>query len=264
MATIPPELFAVIQSLKQQGLEIDENDPEQAMRILRAILMGHREPPKMLPPEECVEGSDTPIREAPPRSTKHYVLQTPLYAPFPEHTETVLLGMGCFWCSENLFAEGIPGVYSTQVGYSQGVTKNPTYQQVCSGKTNHNEVVRVVYDPSEVSGLFHKGFAEILRIFWENHDPTRPNQQGNDQGTQYRSGIYYTTEAQRELAIASRTAYTEALKQKGVTREICTEIEPAEEFYMAEDYHQQYDKKPAANGYCGLAPLDVQLPALPS
>jgi len=192
----------------------------------------------------------------------HYTLKTPLYPPFPAETETVMFGMGCFWCSENLFVDGVDGIYSTQVGYAGGVTQNPSYKQVCSGKTNHNEVVRVVYDPSKVKGIAHDGFDEILRIFWETHNPTTPMRQGNDQGTQYRSGIYYTTEKQKEKALKSKEAYQAALKEAGIDKEISTEILPAPEFFMAENDHQQYDAKPGTAEYCGLAPLDVSLPSM--
>ena len=209
------------------------------MRILMALMgRGPRPTPKMLPPDECLAGSSEPISDAPAKGTVHYRLKTPLYGPFEPPLETVLLGMGCFWCSENLF-DGVTGIYSTQVGYAGGVTQNPSYRQVSSGRTNHNEVVRVVYDPAKLEGLVHSGFAEILRIFWENHDPTTPMQQGNDQGTQYRSGLYYTSEAQREMAIKSKEAYAAALTEAGHEAQITTEILPAPEFFMAEDSHQQ-------------------------
>ena len=233
------------------------------MQILMQ-LMGRapRPTPKMLPAEECLEGSTSPISDAPALNAVHFTLKTPLYGPFEAPLETVLLGMGCFWCSENLF-DGVSGIYSTQVGYAGGVTQNPSYRQVSSGRTNHNEVVRVVYDPSKLEGLTHSGFGEILRIFWENHDPTTPMQQGNDQGTQYRSGLYYTSEWQRRMALKTKEAYAAALKEAGHEAEIATEILPAPEFFMGEDAHQQYDVKPGTSGYCGLAPIpDVMLPPL--
>lgn len=165
--------------------------------------------------------------------------------------EEAMLGMGCFWCSENLYMK-MPGVHSTQVGYAGGNIPNPSYGDVCTGASGHNEVVRIVFDPKEVS------YVELLKIFWERHDPTTLNQQGNDRGTQYRSGIYYYNEAQREAAEATKARYTAALK--GVRRTpISTEIVPAPEFYYAEDYHQQYDAKPGTRQYCGLSPTGSKL-----
>eukprot|EP00472_Partenskyella_glossopodia_P004743 CAMPEP_0197526960 /NCGR_PEP_ID=MMETSP1318-20131121/19883_1 /TAXON_ID=552666 /ORGANISM="Partenskyella glossopodia, Strain RCC365" /LENGTH=308 /DNA_ID=CAMNT_0043081371 /DNA_START=102 /DNA_END=1028 /DNA_ORIENTATION=+ len=219
---------------------------------MRAAAFGWTRPIKKLEEEQCVKGSPSPIPEAPSQDSKHFLLGTPMYGPFPDNMEMVSLGMGCFWCSENLFMR-MPGVYSTHVGYAQGVTENPSYEQVCSGRTNHNEVVRIVYDPSKIR------FEDILKIFWERHDPTTPNQQGNDRGTQYRSGIYYYTEAQKNTANKMLESYQKVLYDKGFGK-ITTEIEEAQPFFYAEDYHQQYDAKPGSRQYCGLSPLGTSFP----
>jgi len=182
---------------------------------------------------------------------KHFVLGTPLEPPFPDGMELALFGMGCFWGAERKFWEA-PGVYSTSVGYAGGFTPNPAYEEVCGGRTGHNEVVRVVFDPRETS------YAALLRVFWENHDPTQGMRQGNDVGTQYRSGIYVGMPEQREAALASRDAYQERLAHKGFGP-ITTEIQEAPEFYYAEDYHQQYLAKNPA-GYCGLGGTGVSCP----
>jgi peptide-methionine (S)-S-oxide reductase len=198
-------------------------------------------------PAEALPGRDTPI-EVPER---HTVLGTPLVPPFPEGIETVQLGLGCFWGAERIFWR-LPGVYTTAVGYAGGFTPNPSYREVCSGRTGHTEAVLVAYDPKVIS------FEQILKAFWEGHDPTQEMRQGNDVGTQYRSAIYTTTDAQLAAATASRDMYAEALgaAHKGA---ISTEIHPAGEFYYAEDYHQQYlDKNPG--GYCGLGGTGVACP----
>jgi len=197
---------------------------------------------------EALPGRDEPIR-VPPR---HLVLGTPLLPPFPEGSERALFGMGCFWGAERKFWN-LDGVYTTAVGYAGGYTKNPTYREVCSGSTGHAEVVLVVYDPKRVS------YADLLRTFWESHDPTQGMRQGNDVGTQYRSAIYATTKAQREAAEASREQYQAALGKAGHGR-ITTEIADEPAFYYAEDYHQQYlGKNPG--GYCGLGGTGVSCPA---
>ena len=178
-----------------------------------------------------------------PVKFEHYVLGHPIAPPFPDGLELALLGMGCFWGAEKKFWQE-PGVYTTAVGYAGGFTANPLYEEVCTGRTGHNEVVRVVFDPKATS------YAEMLRIFWENHDPTQGMRQGNDAGTQYRSGIYVDGDAQRAAALASRDAYAARLAAAGYGA-ITTEIVDAPAFYYAEDYHQQYLAK-NPHGYCGL------------
>jgi peptide-methionine (S)-S-oxide reductase len=198
-------------------------------------------------PEDALPGRETRM----PVPTSHHVLGTPLEPPFPDDTETAVFGMGCFWGAERGFWE-TPGVFTTAVGYAGGLTPNPTYEEVCSGRTGHTEVVLVVYRPAEVS------YEELLRVFWEGHDPTQGMRQGNDVGTQYRSAVYTTSDAQREAALASRDRYAERLREAGYG-EITTEIEPAGEFFYAEDYHQQYlSKNPA--GYCGIGGTGVTCP----
>ena len=198
-------------------------------------------------PGEALPGRAEPI----PTAEMHFVNGRPLKGPYPEGAETAIFGLGCFWGAERVFWK-TPGVYVTAVGYAGGLTPNPTYEEVCSGATGHNEVVLVVYDPKEVS------YAELLKRFWEAHDPTQGMRQGNDVGTQYRSGIYVTTEEQRGQAVASRDAYGRALgKGRGA---ITTEILEAPEFFFAEDYHQQYLAK-NPNGYCGLGGTGVSCPA---
>lgn len=182
---------------------------------------------------------------------KHFVNGNPLQPPYPTGLEMAMFGMGCFWGAERKFWQ-LPGVFSTAVGYAAGITPNPTYQEVCSGMTGHNEVVRVVFDPKQIS------YEQLLKVFWENHDPTQGMRQGNDAGTQYRSGIYVYSEQQRKLAEASRDAYQPGLSKAGYGT-ITTEILEAPEFYFAESYHQQYLAK-NPNGYCGLGGTKVCLP----
>jgi peptide-methionine (S)-S-oxide reductase len=181
----------------------------------------------------------------------HHVNGAPLVGPFPSGMEQAMFGLGCFWGAEKKFWQ-TPGVFTTAVGYAAGLTPNPTYREVCSGATGHAEVVLVVFDPRKVS------YSDLVKVFWESHDPTQGMRQGNDLGTQYRSGIYYFDEAQREIAERSRDAYQEQLRRAGFGA-ITTEIVPAPEFYYAEDYHQQYlSKNPA--GYCGLGGTGVSCP----
>jgi len=182
---------------------------------------------------------------------KHYVNGNLLQGPFPEGMETAMFGLGCFWGAERKFWQA-EGVYSTAVGYAAGVTPNPTYREVCSGMTGHNEVVLVVFDPKVIS------YDALLKLFWESHNPTQGMQQGNDKGTQYRSGIYTYSDAQMEAAKQSKEMYQEALKKSGYG-EITTEVLPAPEFYYAEDYHQQYLAK-NPGGYCGLGGTNVSCP----
>ncbi|GGG35957.1 peptide-methionine (S)-S-oxide reductase MsrA [Chelatococcus composti] len=198
-------------------------------------------------PGEALPGRATPL----PTAERHFVSGRPLKGPFPPGTEQVLFGLGCFWGAERAFWT-LPGVYVTAVGYAGGETPNPTYEEVCSGLTGHNEVVLVVYDPAAIS------FESLLKVFWESHDPTQGMRQGNDIGTQYRSGIYVTSEAQKAAALASREAYGKALAARGYGP-ITTEILDAPPFYYAEDYHQQYLAK-NPGGYCGLGGTGVSCP----
>jgi peptide-methionine (S)-S-oxide reductase len=198
------------------------------------------------------EGEAVPGRDAEmPVPGNHFVKGTPLEPPFPDGLEQAVFGLGCFWGAERLFWE-LEGVYTTAVGYAAGGTPNPTYEEVCSARTGHNEVVLVVFDPKQIS------YDDLLRAFWEGHDPTQGMRQGNDVGTQYRSGIYTFSDAQSESAEASKARYQAALSEAG-RGEITTEIEPAGPFYYAEDYHQQYLAK-VPNGYCGLGGTGVSCP----
>jgi peptide-methionine (S)-S-oxide reductase len=198
-------------------------------------------------PDQALPGRD----EAIPVPDRHIVLGTPLLPPFPDDVEYIVLGMGCFWGAERLFWQ-LPGVYTTAVGYAGGSTPNPTYREVCSGRTGHTEVVLVAFRPSQIP------LAQLLRTFWEEHDPTQGMRQGNDVGTQYRSAIYYTTPEQGEIVRASRDAYAAALAERH-RGPITTEIAEAGPFYPAEEYHQQYlEKNPG--GYCGLAGTGVSCP----
>jgi peptide-methionine (S)-S-oxide reductase len=201
----------------------------------------------MVAPERALRGRDHVM----PVAARHAVLGTPLKPPFPEGYEQLIVGMGCFWGAERVFWQA-PGVYTTAVGYAGGYTPNPTYEEVCSGSTGQAEVVLVVFDPAKTS------YDEMLRLFWENHNPTQGMRQGNDVGTQYRSVILYDTEEHRRLADASREAYNQVLHEKGYP-EITTEVAEAGPFYYAEDYHQQYlHKNPW--GYCGLGGTGVSCP----
>jgi len=203
---------------------------------------------KLLPAGSTLPGRATPM--AVPE--RHFVNGNRIVPPFPDGMEKAVFGMGCFWGAERLFWQ-LPGVYSTAVGYAGGSTPNPTYEETCSGFTNHAEVVLVVYDPKRVS------YEALLKVFWEGHDPTQGMRQGNDRGSQYRSTIYAQGKAQLEAAGATRDAFQAALSNKGFGR-ITTEIREAPEFYYAEDYHQQYlGKNP--NGYCGLGGTGVSCPA---
>lgn len=205
-----------------------------------------------LPAEsEALPGREQPI----PTAREHYVSHIPLKGDLPDGLETVYFGMGCFWGAERLFWQ-TPGVYLTSVGYAGGITPNPTYQETCTGLTGQAEVVRVVYDPQKIT------FAELLKIFWENHDPTQGMRQGNDVGTTYRSTIYATTDAQLQAALASRDAYQESLTGSRYGK-ITTEIEPAPVFYFAEEEHQQYLAK-NPGGYCNLSGTGVACAGMPA
>ena len=198
-------------------------------------------------PEEALPGRTTPMRVG----EKHFVNGNRITPPFPPGVQRAMFGMGCFWGAERKFWQA-PGVYSTAVGYAAGFTPNPTYEEVCSGMTGHNEVVLVIYEPREIS------YEQLLHVFWESHDPTQGMRQGNDAGTQYRSGIYTFDDDQLRLAEASRTIYQRDLTKAGYGP-ITTEIKPATDFYYAEDYHQQYlGKNPS--GYCGLGGTGVSCP----
>jgi peptide-methionine (S)-S-oxide reductase len=196
---------------------------------------------------EALPGRTTPMHVP----AKHFVLGAPMLPPFPEGTELATFGMGCFWGEERKFWE-LPGVVSTMVGYAGGLTPNPTYQEVCSGRTGHAEVVQVVFDPKKVS------FEQLLKVFWEGHDPTQGMRQGNDAGTQYRSAVYTHSEVQAQAAAASKEAYQRVLTKAGYGP-ITTEIRPATDFYYAEEYHQQYLAK-NPGGYCGIGGTGVSCP----
>jgi peptide-methionine (S)-S-oxide reductase len=198
-------------------------------------------------PSEALPGREAPIATA----ERHFVNGHPLKGPYPDGVRTALFGLGCFWGAERKFWT-LPGVWVTAVGYVGGATPNPTYEEVCSGLTGHNEVVLVVYEPVHVS------YEALLKTFWESHDPTQGMRQGNDVGTQYRSGIYVYDDAQRRAALASKDAYGKALASRGYGP-ITTEIVDAGPFYFAEDYHQQYLAKNPA-GYCGLGGTGVSCP----
>ncbi|HVV39480.1 MAG TPA: peptide-methionine (S)-S-oxide reductase MsrA [Nitrobacter sp.] len=198
--------------------------------------------------EQALPGRALPI----PTATRHFVNGHRIQPPYPDGLELAVFGLGCFWGAERKFWELGDGVYSTAAGYAGGLTPNPTYEEVCSGMTGHTEVVQVVFDPKQIS------YEQLLKTFWENHDPTQGMRQGNDVGTQYRSAIYTLSDAQRKAAEASKAAYGKALAAKGLGP-ITTEIAPAKDFYFAEDYHQQYLAKNPA-GYCGLGGTGVSCP----
>ena len=204
--------------------------------------------PKPLPTaDEALPGRAQPI----PTAVTHFINGHPLQGPYPEGLQMVQFGMGCFWGVERLFWS-VPGVWVTAVGYAGGITPNPTYEEVCSGRTGHTEAVLAVFDPKLVS------FEALLKVFWENHDPTQGMRQGNDVGTQYRSALYTYTDGQAAAAAASRDAFAKALAGRGFG-DVTTEIGPAPPFYFAEGYHQQYLAK-NPSGYCGLAGTGVSCP----
>ncbi|MDX2287319.1 MAG: peptide-methionine (S)-S-oxide reductase MsrA [Hyphomicrobiaceae bacterium] len=211
-------------------------------------MFSFRKKVEMPTPESALPGRDAPI----PTARTHFVLKTPLKPPFPDGLETAMFGIGCFWGAERKFWQLGTGIFTTAVGYAGGLTPNATYEEVCSGRTGHNEVVLVVFDPKVIS------YATLLKTFWEAHDPTQGMRQGNDVGTQYRSGIYTTTPAQAEAAEASKRVYQQALSERRLGS-ITTEILPAPEFFYAEDYHQQYLAK-VPSGYCGLGGTGVSCP----
>ncbi|MGB7588443.1 MAG: peptide-methionine (S)-S-oxide reductase MsrA [Solirubrobacterales bacterium] len=214
-------------------------------RLAKLASMLNPEKTRMPAAEDALPGRGERAFGIPER---HAVLGTPLEPPFPEGIEVAYLALGCFWGAERLFW-GLDGVYTTAVGYINGITPNPTYEEVCSGRTGHAEAVLVAFDPARV------GYADLLRVFFEEHDPTQGMRQGNDVGTQYRSGIYFTNDAQKAKAEMGLSAYDDALRDAG-HEPVTTEIAPAGPFYYAEDYHQQYLHK-VPNGYCGLAGTGV-------
>jgi peptide-methionine (S)-S-oxide reductase len=202
---------------------------------------------RMVAPEDALPGRPDPI----PTADTHFVLGTPLKPPFPDGLQTAVVAMGCFWGAERVFWQA-DGVYTTAAGYAGGYTPNPTYEEACSGKTGHAEAVLVVFDPAKIS------YEQILKLFWESHDPTQGMRQGNDVGTQYRSAIYTTSPEQEAAVEASRAAFGEGLREAGYG-DISTEVAPLRDFYYAEDYHQQYLAK-VPNGYCGLGGTGVSCP----
>jgi peptide-methionine (S)-S-oxide reductase len=212
------------------------------------LLSGHKA--TMIDPSDALPGREQEMAVP----AHHVVLGTPLRVPFPEGCEQATVAMGCFWGAERVFWQA-PGIYTTAVGYAGGFTPNPTYEEVCSARTGHTEAVLVVFEPAKTS------YEEILRLFWENHDPTQGMRQGNDVGTQYRSAILWSTEEQRVAAETSRAAYEERLRAAGYP-EVTTEIAHAGPFYYAEEYHQQYLAK-NPNGYCGLGGTGVSCPVSP-
>ena len=212
---------------------------------MHMLLFGSKN--RMVTPEDALPGRTSAI----PTSDTHFVLGTPIKPPFPANLQTAVFGLGCFWGAERVFWTA-DGVYSTAVGYAGGYTPNPTYEEVCSGKTGHTEAVLVVFDPSKIS------YEELLQRFWENHDPTQGMRQGNDAGTQYRSAIYTTSPEQAGAVEATKAAFGERLGAAGYGA-ITTEIAELGEFYYAEDYHQQYLAK-VPNGYCGLGGTGVSCP----
>jgi peptide-methionine (S)-S-oxide reductase len=214
-------------------------------KIGKLMAMMNPRKTQMVSPEEALPGRGDRAFEVP---GTHAVLGTPLEPPFPEGIEAAYFALGCFWGAERLFW-GLEGVYTTAVGYQNGITPNPTYEEVCSARTGHAEAVLVAFDPEKIS------YADLLKVFFEEHDPTQGMQQGNDVGTQYRSGIFTTSDAQVATAEMARDAYDADLRAAG-KEPITTEVEPAGPFYYAEDYHQQYLHK-VPNGYCGLAGTGV-------
>ena len=225
------------------GVRFDVSDE----RLVGTMLFS-KQKTQMVSAQDALPGRDTRPFAVPQR---HFVLDTPLEPPYPAGLETAYFALGCFWGAERKFWE-TEGVFTTAAGYQGGYTPNPTYDEVCSARTGHAEVVKVVFDPAKVS------YGELLKLFWESHDPTQGMRQGNDVGTQYRSAIYTYSDAQKKAADQSKALYQKALAAKGLGT-ITTEIAPAGEFYFAEDYHQQYLAKNPA-GYCGLGGTGVSCP----
>eukprot|EP00440_Ansanella_granifera_P030388 gb/GFBE01033012.1/.p1 GENE.gb/GFBE01033012.1/~~gb/GFBE01033012.1/.p1 ORF type:complete len:306 (+),score=71.56 gb/GFBE01033012.1/:1-918(+) len=261
MDQFPSEIQDLVRQLKAAGMQIDETNPQEVMQALMKVQMmaAKKKKAEMVKKEDALPGRTAAVEV----SEKHYVLQNPMRGPWPTSLKVCVFANGCFWGSEKgIWRLPGGGIYSTAVGYAAGFTPNPTYEEACSGQTGHTEAVQVVFDPSKIS------LVDILRWFWEAHDPTQGMGQGNDRGTQYRSGLYYFDDEQRQLYEASRAAYQHALKAKGKGRgdEITTEIRAAADFpdsqvfYYGEDYHQQYLAKPGARPYCSAEPQEVSLP----
>ncbi|CTQ33830.1 peptide-methionine (S)-S-oxide reductase MsrA [Jannaschia rubra] len=211
------------------------------------MMLFQRKKAEMVSQDTALPGRDTPV----PTAKTHFVYDRPLSNDVPDGMEEAMFGMGCFWGVERMFWK-LPGVHMTLVGYAGGYTPNPTYQEVCTGRTGHNEVVRVIYDPERIS------YDDLLRTFWEGHDPTQGMRQGNDVGTQYRSGVYTYSDAQKQAAGKSREVFAERLRDAGYG-DVTTEIVDAPPFYHAEDYHQQYLAK-NPGGYCGIGGTGVTCP----
>lgn len=261
MDQFPPEVQGLIRQLKDAGMPIDENDPDQIMEVLMRV-MQKKKKVEMVKKEDALSGRDTIMKV----SEKHFVLkENSMRGPWPADFQICVFANGCFWGSEKgVWRLPGGGVYSTAVGYAAGFTPNPTYEEACSGKSGHTEAVQVVFDPTKIS------LVDILRWFWEAHDPTCGMGQGNDRGTQYRSGLYYFDEEQKQLYEASRDAYQAALKAAGkgegdhITTEIAAAADYTQIFYYAEDSHQQYLAKPGARPYCSAQPQVVSLPPFES
>ena len=236
------------------GYSLRQPEPREYIKIYfdRGIIILYRHFEKSVMPtaEKALAGRNTPMVI----TNRHFVLKTPLQPPYPQDSERLIVGMGCFWGAEKRFWS-LEGVVTTAVGYSAGYTPNPNYEEVCSGLTGHNEVVLIVYKPTCIS------LATLLATFWESHNPTQGMSQGNDVGTQYRSGIYFTTAEQEQLGQQTLGRYQQAIESESdcTGGKITTEIIPASEFYFAEDYHQQYLAK-NPNGYCGLGGIGVRFP----
>jgi peptide-methionine (S)-S-oxide reductase len=244
-STYPFLVWRASQNGKNWALRSVGRKGDAMNRLGKLMTMLNPEKAQMPAAEDALPGRSEPAFDVPER---HAVLDTPLQPPFPDGIEVAYFALGCFWGAEQLFW-GIDGVYTTAVGYMNGLTPNPTYEEVCSGKTGHAEAVLIAFDPAKVS------YADLLKVFFEEHDPTQGMRQGNDVGTQYRSGIYFANDAQKATAEMVRRAYDEDLCAAG-HEPVTTEVEPAGPFYYAEDYHQQYLHK-VPNGYCGLAGTGV-------
>merc|ERR1719316_869196 len=261
MDELPAGVQNLLRSMKQAGLSFDENDPEEVQAVLMQLMMkkheeGQKKRDALVSREDALPGR----KEAMKVSNEHYVLKNPMRGPWPANFQVCVFANGCFWGSEKgIWRLPGGGVHTTAVGYAASFTPNPTYEEACGGRSGATEAVQVVFDPSLIS------IVDILRWFWEAHDPTQGMGQGNDRGTQYRSGLYYFDEDQKLLYEASKNAYEAALANAGKGRgKIATEIAAAadydEVFYYAEDYHQQYLAKPMARPYCSAQPQEVSLP----